>query len=154
MSLASDMRLLGTLPVFAGFEDDHLRLIAFSAESKELAKGKFLFKRGQPLNGGFVVTQGRLCVVRTNRLGADERRPLDAPATLAERALVAEARAPHSVVAETDCMLIQLRRATFARFLEEYPEMARVLLRRVAFNLVASARDLGAVRARLARLEA
>ncbi len=48
MALTDDIMLLGQVPLFAGFSDDQLRLIAFGAERRRVAAGQTLFREHSP----------------------------------------------------------------------------------------------------------
>jgi CRP-like cAMP-binding protein len=66
MSLASDIEILGRVPFFAGFSEEHLKLIAFSAEHRSFPADMALFEEGQPLHSGYVILSGRLEGTRKN----------------------------------------------------------------------------------------
>ena len=46
MSLESDIKLLGTVPMLSDFTEDKLRLLAFSAESRSFKDGQRLYSIG------------------------------------------------------------------------------------------------------------
>ena len=46
MSLDSDIRLLSKVRLFADFNPDHLRLLAFGAEARTLGLGTRLYRQG------------------------------------------------------------------------------------------------------------
>ncbi len=48
MALADDIALLQGSPLFSGFDQDRLRLVAFGAEHQRVAAGEVLFVAGSP----------------------------------------------------------------------------------------------------------
>ena len=53
--LDRDIDLLRPLPIFAHFDEDQLRLIAFSAERKEFESGAVVFREGELADSGLLV---------------------------------------------------------------------------------------------------
>ncbi len=60
MSLDADIALLGAVPFFQVFDEEHLRLLAFSAETRPLPAGMVLHEAGQALHSAYVITKGHL----------------------------------------------------------------------------------------------
>jgi hypothetical protein len=54
MSLEEDIEVLRAIPFFEGFSSEHLRLIAFSAESRSLPEKLLLYDEGQLLHSAYV----------------------------------------------------------------------------------------------------
>jgi CRP-like cAMP-binding protein len=137
MSLSSDIGLLRSVPFFEGFADDHLKLIAFSAEERSFSAGMVLFEEGQPLHSAYLITSGLL--EGTGKDGG--ARPIRPPELLAERALVIKSRAKETVRVKEAATALQFRRTLFRRFLEEYPAVAAQLRARIAARLALAAAD-------------
>ncbi|HEU4985443.1 MAG TPA: cyclic nucleotide-binding domain-containing protein, partial [Rhizobiaceae bacterium] len=105
--------------------------------SISLRKGRTLYWEGGNADCAFVVASGSIALYHE----ADgERQVLDimeAGSILGEFALIAEGKRLTSAAAETDSQLLRLNRTMFRRILEEYPETAVALHRRIAANLQA-----------------
>jgi len=140
MSLTSDIDLLASVPFFAGFSDDHLRLIGFSAEDRSLPQDMVLYEEGQLLHSAYVIKSGSV----EARRGASTR-IIGPPSLLAERALIVDMRAPETIRVREPAETLQIRRSVFRRFLEEYPDMAQAIRARFAGRLKAAARDYARV---------
>ena len=69
MALTDDIMLLGQVPLFAGFSDDQLRLIAFGAERRRVAAGQTLFREHSPAECAFAVTSGHFELFSAGRDG-------------------------------------------------------------------------------------
>jgi len=134
MSLDVDIALLGSVPFFAGFGSEHLRLLAFSAEARSLPEGMVLHEAGQPLHSAYVIKTGQVTMAR-----GDEIQTFGAGALLGERALIVEAKAMETIRVAEAAQVLQIRRAVFRRFLDEYPQMAVAIRARIADRVVQSA---------------
>jgi CRP-like cAMP-binding protein len=135
MSLERDIDLLRSVPFFEGIAPEALRLIAFSADPRDLAEGARLFSAGEPAEGGFVLVEGRIDLV-------DER--IDPPrlverlapgALIGELALITETVRPIGAVSSGRSRVLTVRRSLFRRMLEEYPGIAGILHDRIAERL-------------------
>ena len=63
MSLESDIKLLSRVRLFADFEPDHLRLLAFGAEARALGRGTRLYRQDSLSDGGFVIVRGNVDLI-------------------------------------------------------------------------------------------
>lgn len=61
--------LLARLPLFAGLHAEELAPLTAGAELLRLAKGEFLFRRGDPCHGFYVVRSGKIKLSLPSRLG-------------------------------------------------------------------------------------
>src|SRR3954470_9937315 len=114
MSLEADMEVLGQIPFFGSFSAEHLKLIAFSAESRSLPEKLLLYDEGQLLHSAYVVVSGALKAER--KASATEqaaKRTIGPGVILGERALILDTRASESVRVESRARVLQLRKAMF-----------------------------------------
>ena len=153
-SLDSDVDVLGRIRFFEGFSPEHLKLIAFSAESRSLPEKLLLFDEGQLLHSAYVIVSGTLRgehkVKGTEKL---VRREIGGGVILGERALILDTRATESVRVESRARVLQIRKAMFRRLLQEYPEIAATLRRRLTRGIIETATEFRQVAARLAQIE-
>ena len=149
MSLDADISLIGAVPFFAGFDNEHLRLLAFSAEARSLPAGTVLHEAGQPLHSAYVITKGLVTASR-----GEESRTFEPGALIGERALIVEAKAMETVRVAEPAQVLQIRRAVFRRFLDEYPEMAVAIRARIAGRVAQSAADYNRIARRIAAIQA
>ena len=153
MSLDADVEVLKRIPFFEGFSSEHLKLIAFSAESRSLPERLLLYDEGQLLHSAYVVVSGTLRGERKAAGGTGVvRREIGPDAILGERALVLDTRASEAVRVEGRARVLQIRKAMFRRLLQEYPEIALALRARLARNVVQVAAELDGMARRLASL--
>ena len=149
MSLDADITVLGAVPFFNGFDDEHLRLLAFSAEARSLPTGTVLHEAGQPLHSAYVITKGLVTASR-----GEETRSLEPGALIGERALIVEAKAMETVQVAEKAQALQIRRTVFRRFLDEYPNMAATIRARLASRVVQSATDYNRIGRRIGAIRA
>jgi CRP-like cAMP-binding protein len=149
-SLDSDVAILGKVPFFAGFAQEHLKLIAISAESRSLPEKLLLFDEGQLLHSAYVIVSGTLKsehkIANSERV---ERREIGPGVLLGERALILDARATESVRVETRTRVLQIRKLMFRKLLQEHPEMASILRSRLTRHVVNMASGFNQVAERL-----
>jgi len=155
MSLDSDIDVLRHIPFFEGFSSEHLRLIAFSAESRSLPEKLLLSDEGQLLHSASVVVSGNMRGERKAKSGfAVTRREIGPGVILGERALVLDTRASEAVRVESRARVLQIRKAMFRRLLQEYPEIAVALRARLARNVMQVSAELGEMARKLAGIQA
>lgn len=148
--LDNDIETLKTVPLFAGFGNEELRLLAFSAEDKLLKDGDVLFRAGDRADGGYVVASGRIdLTAEADALGARVAAALGPGSLIGELALIVETQRPTGAVAIQGTRVLLIRRAAFRRVLSEYPEIARRLHALIAGRIGSMATDLDRVRAAL-----
>lgn len=150
MSLEADIDVLRRVAFFEGFSDEHFRLIAFSAESRSLPEKLLLYDEGQLMHSAYVVASGTMKAERKGKADVPTgERLIEAGAILGERALILDTRASESVRVEARARVLQIRKATFRRLLEEYPEIAQALRSRLSRGLMLAAEEYRRVADRL-----
>lgn len=154
-TLESDVEALRAIPFFAGFSDEHLKLIAFSAESRSLPEKLLLYDEGQLLHSAYVIMSGTLKAEHKVK-GTDKviRREIGPGVILGERALILDTRAAESVRVETRTRVLQVRKLMFRRVLQDHPEIAKILRSRLARHMLQVASEIQGVGERLKALEA
>jgi len=149
MTLDEDMRILSGVELFRGFSREQLRLMAFGAETISLAAGRKLYAEGAPADCAFVVATGEVALYREigekRHLITVERRG----AILGQFALIAEGERLTGAVAQTDVQVIRLGRSMFLRVLEEFPDLAVDLHKRIVADLETMLQRMTTVMSRL-----
>ena len=137
MALDDDIRILSAVRLFEGFTQEQLRLLAFGADSLRLFRDDQLYRQDDDADSAYVVVEGDISLFREQ----DGKRTIVGTAgpgsILGELALIAGARRLTSAAAATEAGLIRLDRKMFRRILEEYPEAAAALHRRILEDLQA-----------------
>jgi len=81
------------------------------------------------------------------------RREIGGGVILGERALILDTRATESVRVESRARVLQIRKAMFRRLLQEYPEIAATLRRRLTRGIIETAAEFRQVGERLRAIE-
>lgn len=149
MALNDDIQLLSQVPLFQGFNDDQLRLIAFGAERRRIAEGQALFREHSPAECGFVIARGGFDLYSTGRQGKPElqARP-QTGSLLSELALFTLCERKYTAVAHEDSEVIRITRILFHRMIEEFPDVADVVLTRIRDNIAALSSGAAALQGR------
>lgn len=148
MALDDDIRILTDVGLFEGFTQEQLRLLAFGAETVRIPEGRELYREGARADCAYVVTAGRIALYREQ---GDDRLLLGwatPPDLLGEYALIADTRRLTSAAAEIDAEVMRLNRKLFRRILEEYPEAALLLHRRISEEMQAMIARIAALQPR------
>ncbi len=123
MTLDDDIDNLTRIPLFAIFEANALRMLAFSAETRLLRAGDMLFRRGEVSDGGYILTMGSIAMDPH-----DDGRPLShilRPWTLiGETALVTPSTRPAAAIAREPTTVLKIGRPLFHMILEQHPTTA------------------------------
>ncbi len=155
MSLAQDIAILRQIPMLSDFQDDQLRLLAFSAESSDFRSGQRLFDQGDRSDGGLVITSGTVSLQVRGADGFEEVERAGPGTLLGEAALLVENLRTCRAEAIDDVRVIRVRRALFKRMVQEFPELAQRLLDQHAAiyqKTVAALRPIGDKMAELQEL--
>ena len=147
MGLDSDIRLLSRVRLFAGFEPDHLRLLAFGAEARALAKGTRLYRQDDLSDGGFVVVRGNVDLISGLNDGVISSHGTGS--LIGEMALISETRHAATAIATENTEVLKITRPLFRRILNEYPQLALLLQQRIGEAVSEFAEKLDIVRAKL-----
>ena len=123
------VRLLGD------FTPEQLRLLAFGAESLRVKSGRDLFTEGAEANCAYVVSIGELELYRESNGHRTVVGRAGPGSLIGELALISGGVRPTSALAAQDTEVIRLGRSLFRRVLEEYPELAAALHKRIAGEL-------------------
>lgn len=135
MALDDDIRTLSGVGLFSELNAEQLRLLAFGAETVRLSAGEEIYREGAAADCAFVVASGRVVLYRERDGEAVAVARLGEGAIIGEMALIAPVKRITYAAAETDAELVRLSRSLFRRILEEYPEIAASLHRRMTEEL-------------------
>lgn len=152
MALDDDIALLARQPLLSLMERDAIRLVAFSAETRQLRAGDVLFRGGENSDGAVLIISGAIAL--TSR---DDGQPADeivGPGTLlGELALFASMKRPVTAVAREPTQIMRLSRSVMRRVLTEFPGSAQVIADSVAERLQSFVGELSRVEAALSAID-
>ncbi|MBL8584474.1 MAG: cyclic nucleotide-binding domain-containing protein [Rhizobiaceae bacterium] len=142
MALDDDIRILSGVGLFEGFTREQLRLMAFGAEATPLKSGRKLYVEDDQADSAYVVVSGRIGLYREMDGRHQAVGEVGPGSMLGELALIADTRRLTSAAAIADSELLRLNRSMFRRILEEYPDLAVILHRRISDELQAMVRRI------------
>ena len=146
MALRDDIAVLARVPLFEAFDEEQLRLVAFSSEHRRLGRGEILFKEDAPAESAYVVVRGSAELSTLDRNGqARVVTTVEEGTMLSELALVTMVQRKYTAVALDDLEVLRITRASFHRLIEEYPTMARQVEDRIRSALSALATRASAI---------
>jgi len=135
LALDDDIRILSGVGLFSELNAEQLRLLAFGAETIRVAAGEEIYREGAAADCAYVVSGGRAVLYRDRDGEAVAVARLGEGSILGELALIAPGKRLTYAAAETDVELVRLSRTLFRRILEEYPEAAASLHRKMTQDL-------------------
>lgn len=149
MTLESDIEILKKVEFFQEFQSEPLRLLAFSADSREFADRAVLFNEGDYADCGYVIISGRIDLTRTDNGQQTLLMSLGPSNLIGELALIVDTVRPARAISIGRSRVLMIRRPTFKRVLTEYPDIAEILTNRLTDRLTGIAPDLDRIRSRL-----
>lgn len=147
MSLDSDIRLLSKVRLFEGFKPDHLRLLAFGAEARAVAKGTRIYRQGAYSDGGYIIVDGNVDLIS----GVNDTiiSSHGVASLIGEMALISETEHAATAVTTQHSEVLKIPRPLFRRMLEEYPELAHLLRDRITQSVGEFVKQLEVISAKL-----
>ncbi len=115
-----DLELITRLPLFAPFPIEEAKALSKAAVEHTFGRGEEVITEGREASTFYVVVSGRLSV----RVGypAKEIATLERGAAFGEMSLLTGEPRSATVVAMEDCVLLEMGREVFARYLQANPE--------------------------------
>lgn len=153
MALEDDIGVLARVPTLALLERDALRLLAFAAQSRILLGGDVLFRKGDPADGGYVITAGTIAL-DANDDGSSAGYIARQGALIGEIALFAETTRPATATAPGPASVMKLSRELMIRVLREFPDSAIALRSEIKMRLSGLSGELGRVGEGLVAIDA
>ncbi len=131
VSLIDKLVVLGESSLFAGMTSEELYPVGQIAVAVDLEPGQAAVRQGDPGDAVFVVVSGTLEIKR----GGRSLREVSRGAVFGELALLDGAPRSASVEARTQARVLKIPRAEFDALLDEYPEIARGIIRTLIGHL-------------------
>ena len=124
MTLDNDISVLQSVPLFADFGGEHLRLIAFGSQKLAFPASMELFHNGQESDGVYIVLSGVIDLVtyysdQVSVLGTFQRGGL-----IGELALIIPNQRVGTALVRENAEVLKVPRNLMLRVLNEYPHLA------------------------------
>lgn len=151
MSIEDDIQTLARVPLFQSLDLEALRILAFSSDSRTVAAGDVLMRKGKPSEGGFLIMRGSVLL---DGVGEDTTNPFIAkPGSLiGEINLITDIPCRINAVMREKGEVVAISRTLFRRVLAGYPSSAAQIRKNMAERLQATVKQLTTVERALLRI--
>ncbi|MEM7215935.1 MAG: cyclic nucleotide-binding domain-containing protein [Pseudomonadota bacterium] len=126
-------------------------MLAFGSQKLSFSVGARIFHEGQPTDGGFVVISGEIELLQARNgmeIVVDVYRSGD---LIGEMAVLTSNKRVGTAVVVEDCQLMKITRSAMHRILEEYPELAYGLQKKITDSVTSFSRGLEPVGKKMRR---
>lgn len=148
MSIEDEVAVLSQTPVLAELDEQALRVVAFSADKRDLRTGETLVLRGERSDGGYFVVSGSFSLHRQPE-PEPEADVVRAGGLIGEMALITPTEHPVTAIAREPSSVLKIPRNVFQRVLREYPGSAARVRAMIEHRLVGYTGDLQTLRQKL-----
>ncbi|HXF48008.1 MAG TPA: Crp/Fnr family transcriptional regulator [Verrucomicrobiae bacterium] len=132
--------LVRKIPFFAALSDPDAKKIAGLLVERKIARGEYLFWEGDPSEWLYVITEGKVKLVKSSSRGKETAIELVAPGQVCGTSVIYSPAHLASAVAETATAALGLRRAELEKIVYSTPEVARSVIEYLG-NRLKSAHD-------------
>jgi CRP/FNR family transcriptional regulator, cyclic AMP receptor protein len=133
--LDENLQILWKNPVFSGIPLERLRVYAYLSKRVRYQEGEFLFRQGESDDLGYIVTSGRVQVVREFEDHSVLLNEFGEGSFFGGLALLADIRRLFSARAATGVECLTIDRGSFRKLVAQFPEVGvtvmDMMLRRV-----------------------
>ncbi len=132
--------LVRKIPFFASLSDADARKIAGLLVEKKIGRGEYLFWEGDPSEWLYVITEGKIKLVKSSSGGKETAIELVAPGQVCGTSVIYSPTHLASAVAETATVAFGLRRVELEKLVYAAPGVARAVIEYLG-NRLKSAHD-------------
>ena len=134
---------LARLPLFSGLGRDELARLAAATTRRELRRGEFLFRQGEPATGFHAVVHGRVALTSRSAGGRERVNAIvEAGRSFGEAIMFLEKPYVVSARALGDALVLHIAKEAVFAELERSPKFARRVISVLAAKLHASVQEL------------
>jgi CRP/FNR family cyclic AMP-dependent transcriptional regulator len=135
MSLAEEVELLRSIPLFARMEPAKLKLLAFTSERLTFDPAQDLCRQGEPGDAAYLVIEGEVAISIDSPSGAIEVARLGRGAIVGEIAILCDVPRTATVTAIGKTVALRVSKELFFRLVTEFPQIAIEIMRELAHRL-------------------
>jgi len=146
MAASVSSAMLRSVPLFASFSEEPLRLLATVVTRRSVARSTIIMAAGDPTDSLYIVLSGRLKVMMSDADGKEVILTILGPGEFfGEMGLIDDAPRSASVVAIESCELLAITRRDFKKCLAENLEMSMAVMRGLVRRLREADRKIGSL---------
>jgi CRP-like cAMP-binding protein len=153
MSLAKDVEVLRSIPLFAKIEPAKLKLLAFTSERLSFMAGDELCREGDVGDAAYIILSGEAEVLVDTPRGPLAVATLTRNDIIGEIAVLCDVPRTASVKALTDLETLKVSKDNFFHLMTQFPQIGIQVMSELAARLHHTTQALTSARARLAELE-
>ncbi|HEX7250850.1 MAG TPA: cyclic nucleotide-binding domain-containing protein [Burkholderiales bacterium] len=146
MAAAVSTAMLRSVPLFASFSDEPLRMLTTVVTRRSVTRGTIIMAAGDPTDSLYIVLSGRLKVMMSDADGKEVILTILGPGEFfGEMGLIDDAPRSASVIAIEPCELLAITRRDFKKCLAENFEMSMAVMRGLVRRLREADRKIGSL---------
>src|SRR5574341_386658 len=146
MATTISSAVLRSVPLFASFSEDPLRMLATVVTRRSVTRGSIIMAAGDPTDSLYIVLSGRLKVMMSDADGKEVILTILGPGEFfGEMGLIDDAPRSASVVAIEPCELLSIARRDFKKCMAENFEMSQAVMRGLVKRLREADRKIGSL---------
>ncbi|MGK2873288.1 MAG: cyclic nucleotide-binding domain-containing protein [Alphaproteobacteria bacterium] len=149
MPLNDEVELLRKVLLFSGIEPAKLKLLAFTSERVNFAKGQNLMRQGEMGNAAYLILSGEADVLADAGGGPVKVASVGRNDFVGEMAILRDQPRTATVVAATEVSTLKITKESFLQLIQDSPKIAIELTRILAQRLETTTIDLTSAREKL-----
>ena len=153
MSLAHDVEVLRSIPIFSKIEPAKLKLLAFTSERLEFMDGEEVCHQGDFGDAAYIILDGQADVLVDTPNGALKVAMVGKNDIIGEIAILCDVPRTATVTANTDLATLKISKDNFFQLLGQFPQIGIEVMHELASRLHHTTQALTAAKARLRDLE-
>lgn len=124
-------------------------MLAFGSQKMQFPENTELFHSGQSSDGAYVVISGEIGIHYTASRNDHKIEKIGVGGMIGELSLIVRNNRVGTAIVLQSCEVLKIRREIMHRILEEYPELAVELHRRISTSVVAMGKEIEKAHRRL-----
>jgi len=146
MAIPVSTTVLRTVPLFAGFSEDQLKMLVAAVNRRNVPRGTIVIVEGDPTDSLYLIISGRLKVMMSDAEGKEVILAMLGPGEFfGEMGLIDDSPRSATVMTVEPCELITLAKKDFKKFLAEHFDMTMTVMRGLVRRLREADRKIGSL---------
>lgn len=149
MQLNDEVEALRRVSLFAGIEPAKLKLLAFTSERVNFARGQSLMRQGESGDTAYLILSGTADVMVNSGAGPVKVAEIGRNGFVGEMAILRDQPRSATVTAASDVTTLKITKESFFQLVQDSPRIAVELMRILAQRLEETTTALTGARAKL-----
>jgi CRP-like cAMP-binding protein len=135
MTLEMEVQSLRQVPMFRDIDPARLKLLAFTSERVEFAKGQRFFEQGDAADAAYVILEGKADVTLNTPTGEIKVAELGRNALVGEMGILSDSPRSATITAAEPTIALRIDKRVFLELLTQFPQMSIAVMREIATRL-------------------